>query len=176
MSNKEAEDVVFFGDSEDVIGGEQEELFPQSIAVTPKMEEPLQKLVLQNICTINKSVLNAIINIDNNEDFAATTVVKKFGLQIEGHSIFYMIGFIEKKFEVKKISLLLPKVKYKETSIEERKNSRTSSFEEEESDVGQIMQMGALKEVHQINYKSMVTISESHEILHREIYRGDLLD
>ncbi|KAK1297860.1 hypothetical protein QJS10_CPB14g00958 [Acorus calamus] len=76
------------------------------------MEEPLQKLVLQDI---KKSVLDAIINNDNNEEFATT--VKKFGLQIEVHSIFYMIGFIEKKFEVKKTSFLLPNVKYKETSI-----------------------------------------------------------
>ncbi|KAK1296031.1 hypothetical protein QJS10_CPB15g00855 [Acorus calamus] len=172
MSNKEAENVVFSIDYEDVIEGEQEELFPQSIAVTPKMEEPLQKLVLQDICTINKSVLDAVINNDNDEDFAA--MVKKFGLQIEVHSIFYIIGFIEKKFEVKKMSLLLSKVKYKETTIEELKNSRTSSFEEEEFDVGQIMQMGQPKEVHQINYKSTITILESLKILHAEIYRDYL--
>ncbi|KAK1298174.1 hypothetical protein QJS10_CPB14g00956 [Acorus calamus] len=130
----------------DVIGGEQEDLFARSIAVTPKMEEPLQKFVLQDI---KKSVLDVIIKNDNNEEFAAT--VKKFWPQIEVHSIFYMIGFIEKKFEVKKTSLLLPNVKYKETSIEEQKNSWMRSFEEEESDVGRIMQMGPLKVVHQIN-------------------------
>ncbi|KAK1258012.1 hypothetical protein QJS04_geneDACA012720 [Acorus gramineus] len=92
------------------------------------MEEPLQNLVLQNICTINKSVLDVIINIDNDEDFAATTMVKKFGLQIEVHSTFYMIDFIEKKFEVKKTSLLLPKVKYKDASIKMGENILISSI------------------------------------------------
>ncbi|KAK1299186.1 hypothetical protein QJS10_CPB14g01002 [Acorus calamus] len=145
MSNKETED-VFSGDSKDIIGGEQEELFARSIAVNPKMEEPLQKLVLQDI---KKSVLDAIINNDNNQEFAAT--VKKFGLQIEVHSIFYVIGFIEKKFEVKKTSLLLHNVKYKETSIEEQKNSWTSSFEEEESEL--IVENGEEKKANFVQHQ-----------------------
>ncbi|KAK1303085.1 hypothetical protein QJS10_CPB12g00140 [Acorus calamus] len=126
MSNKEAEDVVFSNDSKDVIGGEQEELFSWFLAVIPRLEEPLQKLVLQDMCTINKSVFDVIINNENVEDFATSKMVKKFGLQIEMHSIFYVIDLIEKKFEVK----------YKDTSNEEQKKLRTSSFEEEESEVG----------------------------------------
>ncbi|KAK1277631.1 hypothetical protein QJS04_geneDACA007398 [Acorus gramineus] len=55
MSNKEVED-VFFVNSEDIIGGEQQELFSRFLMVTPKMEEPPQKIVLQVVCTINKSV------------------------------------------------------------------------------------------------------------------------
>ncbi|KAK1299187.1 hypothetical protein QJS10_CPB14g01003 [Acorus calamus] len=43
-SNKETEDVVFSGDSKDVIGGEQEELFARSIAVA-RLQKQLPTIV-----------------------------------------------------------------------------------------------------------------------------------
>ncbi|KAK1320925.1 hypothetical protein QJS10_CPA03g00864 [Acorus calamus] len=96
MANKEVEDVVLSVESENIIGGEQEKLFSYSLVVIPEIEKPLQAFVLQTTCHINMSDFDVIVN----NNIATTTVV----------------DLIEKEFKIKKMSLLLPKVQYKDAS------------------------------------------------------------